>query len=64
MALVFLPAADIAQFVGNGNVDLGITGLDVLAESQMTGKVRELLPLGFGRCRLCIQGARFFFVYQ
>lgn len=55
VALVFLPASDIAQFVGAGNVDLGVTGQDVIAESRMDGKVQQLLPLGFGKCRLCVQ---------
>lgn len=32
IALVFLPAADIPTFVGEGQVDLGITGLDQVAE--------------------------------
>ncbi|KAL3417990.1 ATP phosphoribosyltransferase [Phlyctema vagabunda] len=32
IALVFLPAADIPTFVGEGRVDLGITGRDVVAE--------------------------------
>lgn len=35
MTLVFLPAADIAKYVGEGNVDMGITGVDVVAESQV-----------------------------
>jgi ATP phosphoribosyltransferase len=26
ITLVFLPAADIAAYVGEGNVDMGITG--------------------------------------
>lgn len=26
LTLVFLPAADIAQYVGEGNIDIGITG--------------------------------------
>lgn len=34
LTLVFLPAADIATYVGEGNVDLGITGIDVVRESQ------------------------------
>ena len=33
IALVFLPAADIPRFVANGNVDLGITGQDMVRES-------------------------------
>lgn len=33
LTIVFLPAADIATYVGEGNVDLGITGIDVVNES-------------------------------
>lgn len=33
VTLVFLPAHDIAMFVGEGNVDMGITGLDVVKET-------------------------------
>jgi ATP phosphoribosyltransferase len=55
MALVFLPAADIAKFVGEGNVDLGITGQDMIAEAEAEDKVDQLLELGFGKCRLCVQ---------
>ena len=32
IALIFLPAADIPTFVGEGRVDLGITGWDQVAE--------------------------------
>src|SRR6516225_4524022 len=32
IALVFLPAADIPTFVGEGRVDLGITGWDQVQE--------------------------------
>ena len=53
MTLVFLPAADIATYVGEGNVDIGITGQDIVAESD--SKVVELLQLGFGRCELGVQ---------
>lgn len=35
MALVFLPAADIPTFVGQGRVDLGITGLDQVQEYEV-----------------------------
>lgn len=34
VTLVFLPAHDIAMFVGEGNVDIGITGLDVVQETS------------------------------
>lgn len=34
IALVFLPAADIPTFVGEGRVSLGITGRDTVAEHE------------------------------
>ena len=53
ITLVFLPAADIASYVGEGNVDLGITGIDVVEESNVD--VKHELSLGFGQCKLCLQ---------
>lgn len=35
VTLVFLPASDIATYVGEGNVDVGITGIDVVQESEV-----------------------------
>lgn len=35
IALVFLPAADIPTFVGEGRVDLGITGYDQVQEHEV-----------------------------
>ncbi|KAJ7624320.1 ATP phosphoribosyltransferase [Mycena polygramma] len=55
VALVFLPASDIPSFVGKGNVDLGITGHDVILEAQMQQHVTEVLRLGFGKCALQVQ---------
>ncbi|KXN88304.1 ATP phosphoribosyltransferase [Leucoagaricus sp. SymC.cos] len=55
IALVFLPAADIPSFVGKGNIDLGITGHDVILEAQMENLVTEELRLGFGNCALQVQ---------
>ncbi|KAG9126239.1 hypothetical protein FRC07_004293 [Ceratobasidium sp. 392] len=55
IALVFLPAADIPRFVGESNVDLGITGQDVILESKMQTSTKEILPLGFGQCKLQVQ---------
>ncbi|EJU03225.1 ATP phosphoribosyltransferase [Dacryopinax primogenitus] len=55
IALVFLPAADIPRFVGEGNVDVGITGQDMVAESEMSDLVTEVLQLGFGKCSLQVQ---------
>ncbi|CAI2177085.1 11974_t:CDS:2 [Funneliformis geosporum] len=55
IALVFLPAPDIAKFVGEGNVDLGITGQDMVEECQVTDKIDKILELGFGCCKLQVQ---------
>lgn len=54
---VFLPAADIPRFVGEGNVDLGITGQDMVAEAgdHVSSLVTEELQLGFGKCKLQVQ---------
>ncbi|KAN0069997.1 hypothetical protein V8E54_011578 [Elaphomyces granulatus] len=61
IALIFLPAADIPTFVGEGRVDLGITGRDQIAEhdvrlpdGEISG-VEEVLDLGFGMCKLQVQ---------
>ncbi len=48
---LFLRPRDIAVYVGEGIVDLGITGRDLLADSQ--AKAQELLALGFGKSRFC-----------
>jgi ATP phosphoribosyltransferase len=53
ITLVFLPAADIAKYVGEGNVDIGITGMDVVQESMVI--VDTIMELGFGKCKLCVQ---------
>lgn len=61
LALIFLPAADIPTFVGEGRVDLGITGRDQVAEHECiapptaTTGVEEVLDLDFGKCRLQVQ---------
>ncbi|THC99291.1 hypothetical protein EYZ11_001197 [Aspergillus tanneri] len=61
IALIFLPAADIPTFVGEGRVDLGITGRDQVAEhdaqlpSDEVSVVEEVLDLGFGGCKLQVQ---------
>lgn len=41
--------------MGKGDVDLGITGHDVILEGEMEGLVTEVLRLGFGKCALQIQ---------
>lgn len=55
VALIFLPAADISTFVGEGKCDLGITGLDQVRESDMFDSVEDLLDLQFGKCKLQVQ---------
>ncbi|KAE8347402.1 hypothetical protein BDV24DRAFT_122028 [Aspergillus arachidicola] len=61
IALIFLPAADIPTFVGEGRVDLGITGRDQVAEhdaqlaNDETSGVEEIMDLGFGGCKLQVQ---------
>ena len=53
ITLIFLPAADIAKYVGEGNVDMGITGVDIVRESGV--EVDRIMDLGFGKCKLCVQ---------
>jgi ATP phosphoribosyltransferase len=48
--VLLVRAADIPEYVQDGVVDCGVTGLDLVRESGAV--VRELLPLGFGSCRL------------
>ncbi|KAK3192835.1 ATP phosphoribosyltransferase (ATP-PRTase) (ATP-PRT) [Lecanicillium sp. MT-2017a] len=66
IALIFLPAADIPTFVGQGRVDLGITGFDQVreydagvgaadAESGKLAGCETVMDLGFGSCRLQVQ---------
>ncbi|MGD2069744.1 MAG: ATP phosphoribosyltransferase [Gemmatimonadota bacterium] len=51
---IFVRAADIPEFVADGAAEVGVTGADLVAESGREHEVRELLDLGFGRCRLSI----------
>ena len=46
---VFLRPRDIAVYVERGILDLGITGRDLALEADV--RIREVLPLGFGRSR-------------
>lgn len=47
---IFVRAQDIPEFVADGAADAGITGLDLIRESERD--VVELLDLEFGACRL------------
>ncbi len=54
ITLVFLPTHDIASYVGEGNLDLGITGSDIVSETGMENEVKVVMKLGFGKCKLCV----------
>ncbi len=47
----FLRPRDIAVYVNDGILELGITGRDLAADSDVP--LEELLPLGFGHARFC-----------
>jgi ATP phosphoribosyltransferase len=58
---IFVRAQDISEFVADGAADAGITGWDLVAESERS--LESLLDLDFGRCRLVVatreeEGAR------
>lgn len=64
--IVFLPAADIPSYVMEGNVDIGISGGDMLEEAMLEANfngysdsaespVKVLTKLGIGKCKLCLQ---------
>lgn len=64
--LVFLPAHDIPMYVMDGNIDVGISGSDMLeelmaewgmglGEDDTKPPLKVLMELGFGKCKLCLQ---------
>src|SRR4051812_3660755 len=48
--VLLVRAADVPEYVQDGVVDCGITGIDLVRERG--ADVSEVLPLGFGGCRL------------
>ncbi len=52
LTIVFNRAADIPNMVENGVVDLGITGRDLVKESDVD--VEEILPLNYGYAKLVL----------
>jgi len=62
--LVFLPAADIPSYVMEGDVDIGISGHDMLEETLVGACCLEDPPmkivknLGLGKCKLCLQAPK------
>ena len=49
---IFVRAQDIPEFVADGAADVGITGWDLVTESERA--LSSHLDLGFGRCRLVV----------
>ena len=52
----YLRPRDIAVYVGEGTLDVGITGRDMLLDSGAPAS--EVIPLGFGRSRFRFAGPR------
>lgn len=52
MEIYFLRDDDIPQYIEDGVADIGIVGANVVLEKKK--KVRQVMPLGFGKCRLSI----------
>lgn len=50
LELMFVRADDVPELVADGVAELGITGVDLLAESD--SRLPVLAELGYGRCRL------------
>ncbi len=50
--ILFVRTNDIVEFVNDGVAELGITGLDLVAEA--CSDVPQLRKLGYGRCRLTV----------
>ena len=50
----YLRPRDIALYVGEGTLDVGVTGRDLLLDSG--AKADEVMPLGFGRSRFHFAG--------
>ena len=50
----YLRPRDIALYVGEGTLDVGVTGRDLLRDSG--AKADEVMPLGFGRSRFRFAG--------
>ena len=50
--IMFVRASDIPEFVSDGIVDMGISGIDLINESE--SEVVELLKLNFGQTRLVL----------
>ncbi len=56
LAFLFVKPADVPVYVESGAADLGVTGTDVLRETE--ADVLEPLALGFGACRMVVASPR------
>lgn len=56
LAFLFVKPADVPVYVESGAADLGVTGTDVVRETEVD--VLEPLALGFGACRLVVASPR------
>lgn len=54
--LLFVRTEDVAEYVADGLVELGISGVDLVAEHG--GDLKTVLPLGFGACSLVLAAPR------
>jgi ATP phosphoribosyltransferase len=52
LAFLFVKPVDVPVYVESGAADLGVTGTDVLRETE--ADVLEPLALGFGACRMVV----------
>lgn len=52
LELLFVRTEDVAEYVADGLVELGLSGADLIAEHG--GELRTVLPLGFGACSLVL----------
>ncbi len=52
MEVVLAKAADVITYVEHGVCDMGVVGKDTLME--MSGKLFELVNLGFGKCKFAL----------
>jgi ATP phosphoribosyltransferase len=52
LELLFVRTEDIAEYVADGLVELGLSGADLVAEHG--GDLRTIVPLGFGACSLVL----------
>ncbi len=52
LELLFVRTEDVAEYVADGLVELGLTGADLVAEHG--GELETILPLGFGACSLVL----------